>query len=374
MPRSAVMGNCVGGGNEENTFKVTNIKDNSSGELKLTAIDLSYVDDKTKEDWHWPLKYVRKYGCGCGGNIFIIEAGRKCPGGEGMYAFQTKKASVLCAHIAMTLSPRQSSTLSPPSNSQDPDQQPSYVNISTEDPPLSYREVLFDKPPEQQPKPEQAPQKATTSYTLIDFTKTAEYNDETRSGGGALQPHTWRRRRRHRRHRDMMCSVPDPGNPPGPSTGYQNIITVVAPVHVEAGEVSGSTPPFYRNLTYTSSTSSTSTRSGRGGSTSYLQLDFKTSNHVTPTLATQQSIPNIPEEDPALVSTPSAGPVVDETKVTYGVLNFTQTKALSELSKEREQEIEREKEQREEKERERANTHNKKKKGVPLPSFLHHLL
>ena len=50
----------------------------------------------------WPLKYLRKYGCDR--DIFSFEAGRKCPGGEGLYAFSTKKASQLFDIVARNIS------------------------------------------------------------------------------------------------------------------------------------------------------------------------------------------------------------------------------------------------------------------------------
>ena len=216
------MGNCVGGGGvPENVFKVISINDDESlvqkGRMEVTSSELVYVDAKSKEDWHWPLKFLRKYGCD--GDVFTFEAGRKCPGGEGLYAFSTKKANVLFDMVArninqgdlspvpdqeaetsvMTFPPNRTSTTSPtPGGVRD---QPSYTNIdltgnplpngdapegvSTPDPTkFLYREVVFDRPPEEHPKPSNPPQKSS-SYTQIDFDRTAELS-ERRKGVEAL--------------------------------------------------------------------------------------------------------------------------------------------------------------------------------------------
>ena len=235
------MGNCVGGANAEaNIFKVTNINDSKNlvqkGTMEVTSTELVYIDGKSKEEWHWPLKYLRKYGCD--GDVFTFEAGRKCPGGEGLYAFSTRKASILFEIVARNinqgslqpggeLSPfaepqvtdssilnfpaRRTSTTSPTHNPQD---QPSYTNLdlmgnhlengtSPDSVPavpapkkFVYREVVFDRPPEEHPKPVTEPTKPTTSYTQIDFDQTAKLSEQSRvlpAGGGASGggvPHT----------------------------------------------------------------------------------------------------------------------------------------------------------------------------------------
>ena len=142
----------MGGANgSENIFKVTNINDDSmvQGLMEVTGNELIYIDSKTKEDWHWPLKYLHKYGCD--GDFFTFEAGRKCPGGKGLYTFETKKASVLFEKVArninqgdfsplpdpnatvtdttiMNFPPRRSSTISPAPHNPD-QEQPSYTNV-----------------------------------------------------------------------------------------------------------------------------------------------------------------------------------------------------------------------------------------------------
>ena len=222
------MGNCVGGGNSQNNvFKVVNINDNKSqvqkGVMEVTLTELVYVDGKTKEDWHWPLKYLRKYGCD--GDVFTFEAGRKCPGGEGLYAFSANKANILFDMVAKNinqgdLSPvpepqppvvsmdfplRRTSTASPTR------EQPSYTNLDLTGHPIEnnnhvplpeavitppdptkfvYREVVFDRTPEEHPKPPTAPSN-NTSYTQIDFDQTTRYNSEVMGGAvSALSPHT----------------------------------------------------------------------------------------------------------------------------------------------------------------------------------------
>lgn len=222
------MGNCVGGATvPDNVFKVININDNKNivqkGLMEVTATELIYVDSRSKEDWHWPLKYLRKYGSD--GDVFTFEAGRKCPGGEGLYAFETKKASILFDMVArninqgdmspmpdpqttdsgiMNFPPRRTSTTSP-----GPRDQPSYTNLDIMGNPLEngdhtplpdeavtppdptkfvYREVVFDRPPEEHPMPNAVPQK-TPSYSKIDFDKTAQFNDQRmRGAGGPLAP------------------------------------------------------------------------------------------------------------------------------------------------------------------------------------------
>lgn len=80
----------------KNIFEVHNIDDNqqvlSKGTLEVTGTDLIYVDAATRDKWHWPIRYLRRYGCN-GVRVFSFEAGRRCPGGEGLYAFATSRAS-----------------------------------------------------------------------------------------------------------------------------------------------------------------------------------------------------------------------------------------------------------------------------------------
>jgi len=78
-------------------FKVKNVDDKgriiSIGFLEVTSthIIFQYQHFDTKAI-KWPLTCIRKFGTSSGGNLFIFEAGRRAPEGEGMYAFRTKKA------------------------------------------------------------------------------------------------------------------------------------------------------------------------------------------------------------------------------------------------------------------------------------------
>ena len=100
------MGTCISSEKlPDNVFTVRNIHDDNSrypkGIIEVTSVELIYTDAKSRDRWVWPLKYLRKYGCD--GNIFSFEAGRKCPGGEGLYAFSTKKAAALFQMVARNI-------------------------------------------------------------------------------------------------------------------------------------------------------------------------------------------------------------------------------------------------------------------------------
>ena len=91
------MGNCTCVSQpraQGNIFEVSCVGSKASkGLIEVTLTDVVYVENKTKEDWHWPMRSIRQF-C-LDGDVFSFEAGRKCPGGEGFYAFQTKRASTL---------------------------------------------------------------------------------------------------------------------------------------------------------------------------------------------------------------------------------------------------------------------------------------
>lgn len=69
--------------------------------MEITAVDLIYTDGRTKEQWQWPLKFLRKYGCD--GDIFSFEAGWNSPGGEGLYAFSSQDAETIFAMVVRNI-------------------------------------------------------------------------------------------------------------------------------------------------------------------------------------------------------------------------------------------------------------------------------
>lgn len=87
-------------------FDVVNISDESKevgkGTLEVTQLDLIYIDHKTEEKWRWPLRYLRRYGYD--GTVFSFEAGRRCPGGEGLYAFSSPRANEIKQAILLSVS------------------------------------------------------------------------------------------------------------------------------------------------------------------------------------------------------------------------------------------------------------------------------
>ena len=94
-----------------NTYSVrvindgNNLEGQTKGLLQVTDTNLILtlqMDRRKKIEW--PLKHLRRYGCD--GHIFSIEAGSKCPAGEGMYAFSTDHAQELFEVIAKTVSNR----------------------------------------------------------------------------------------------------------------------------------------------------------------------------------------------------------------------------------------------------------------------------
>ena len=94
-----------------NTYSVrvindgNNLEGQAKGFLQVTDTNLILtlqMDRRKKIEW--PLKHLRRYGCD--GHIFSIEAGSKCPAGEGMYAFSTDHAQELFEVVAKTVSNR----------------------------------------------------------------------------------------------------------------------------------------------------------------------------------------------------------------------------------------------------------------------------
>lgn len=78
-------------------FKVKNVDDKGRiihvGYLDITETSISFqYEHFPSEKMEWPLSCIRKYGSNSKGTLFILEAGRRAPNGEGMYAFRTKEA------------------------------------------------------------------------------------------------------------------------------------------------------------------------------------------------------------------------------------------------------------------------------------------
>lgn len=192
--------------------------------MQVTESELIYTDKRTSTSWKWPLKFLRKYGCD--GEVFSFEAGRKCPGGEGLYAFSAKRASQIFDMVARNINqgglqppagdlspfpseshpPEQNTLISRRNSSQSPvhhnhTDQPNYANMDISgnplvqvetgiDPtlpsrepvrPVAYKEVIFERPPDHHPLPK-VEKEPRPSYTKIDFAETENYNKERRLG------------------------------------------------------------------------------------------------------------------------------------------------------------------------------------------------
>lgn len=77
-------------------YKVKNVDDKGRiihvGYLEITESSIVFqYEHYPSEKLQWPLSCIRKYGSNSKGTLFIIEAGRRAPQGEGMYAFRTKE-------------------------------------------------------------------------------------------------------------------------------------------------------------------------------------------------------------------------------------------------------------------------------------------
>jgi fibroblast growth factor receptor substrate 2 len=76
-------------------FHVKNLDDENRvvGEGELEVTDTHLVLYSKSQPIKWPLKYLRRYGYD--DNLFSFEAGRRCPTGEGIYAFSTRNAEAI---------------------------------------------------------------------------------------------------------------------------------------------------------------------------------------------------------------------------------------------------------------------------------------
>ena len=86
-----------GGGNfDSNVFKVYNVDKEgvyrNPGKIEITDTELIF-HHKNKEPIHWPLRYLRRYGFDS--ELFSFESGRRCPTGQGIYAFKCSRAEAL---------------------------------------------------------------------------------------------------------------------------------------------------------------------------------------------------------------------------------------------------------------------------------------
>ncbi|RZC41078.1 IRS domain containing protein [Asbolus verrucosus] len=79
-----------------NIFQVSNVNDQgdlvSPGQLEVTETEL-VLYQRGKHPTIWPLRSLRKYGFDS--EIFSFECGRRCPTGQGIYAFRCRKAEQL---------------------------------------------------------------------------------------------------------------------------------------------------------------------------------------------------------------------------------------------------------------------------------------
>jgi fibroblast growth factor receptor substrate 2 len=79
-----------------NIFQVSNVNDQgdlvSPGQLEVTETEL-VLHQRGKNPTIWPLRSLRKYGFDS--DIFSFECGRRCPTGQGIYAFRCRKAEQL---------------------------------------------------------------------------------------------------------------------------------------------------------------------------------------------------------------------------------------------------------------------------------------
>ena len=178
------MGACAGkqaGPYEE--FVVTNINDEHrlvhKGIMFVTDTDLIYIDSKSRDRWEWPLMYLRRYGCE--GHVFSFEAGRKCPSGEGLYAFKCSKARALFNKVAQNISqsnirPGESEhPEAPTENAQvpfPPKQPPSGANQRR--PGTSLPSIPNPSPPTP-PPPSPKPPQGKGTYTNLEFEQNIDY-------------------------------------------------------------------------------------------------------------------------------------------------------------------------------------------------------
>ncbi|KAL3864420.1 hypothetical protein ACJMK2_006104 [Sinanodonta woodiana] len=60
--------------------------------IHISSTCISLQDSRYNVVYSWPYVYIRRYGVENNKNVFVIEAGRRCDSGEGMFRFKTHKA------------------------------------------------------------------------------------------------------------------------------------------------------------------------------------------------------------------------------------------------------------------------------------------
>ena len=252
------MGTCLS--NEklpDNVFIVRNIHDDHrrfpKGIIEVTHVELIYKDARSGDEWVWPLKYLRKYGCDR--EIFSFEAGRKCPGGEGLYAFSTKKASQLFDMVARNISEgglEGGGTLSPPEVNHVPH---SPINLAA--PPIP-----SPNPP---PPPASNPPSHPPSAARLPEYQNMSYQDGHLNGMGA----------------QLSSSSPPPVPPPNEHRLSNASITPSPPPRVNYTEV---------NLPESSeATLATEVGKDQEKRVSYSQIDIKQTEEYNEQLARKQA-------------------------------------------------------------------------------------
>ena len=85
-------------------FKVKNVDDKGRvihvGYLEVTDTDVIFTyEHYPSQVMKWPFTCIRKYGIHLNGNVFALEAGRRAPSGEGLFAFKTDDAAEIKERI-----------------------------------------------------------------------------------------------------------------------------------------------------------------------------------------------------------------------------------------------------------------------------------
>eukprot|EP00118_Oscarella_pearsei_P025677 m.308574 g.308574 ORF g.308574 m.308574 type:complete len:336 (+) comp44274_c0_seq1:209-1216(+) len=92
-------------------FSVKNLDDQNrvvgEGELEVTeTLLILHSQGAASKPIQWPLKFLRRYGYD--ENLFSFEAGRRCPTGEGIYAFSTRSAEQIFRLVETNIKRRKS--------------------------------------------------------------------------------------------------------------------------------------------------------------------------------------------------------------------------------------------------------------------------